>query len=280
MSWLTQLIRPKIRSLKKQDLPENLWEKCLGCEQMIFHKDLSDNLFVCKHCGYHFCWDVKERLKHLFDDGSYQVIEIPATPIDPIGFRDQKRYTDRLRDARQKTGSSEAVIVAFGKINHKPVVSVCFNFGFIGGSMGMAVGEALIVGAKFALEKRAAFLTIPSSGGARMQEGALALMQMPRSIIAIQLIKESSSPVITLMTHPTTGGVAASFASLGDITLAEPGAIIGFTGARVIQETLRKPLPMGFQTTEFQKQHGFVDMITPRNTLRPTLDKILKILCE
>jgi acetyl-CoA carboxylase carboxyl transferase subunit beta len=245
---------------------------------MIFQKHLEDNLFVCSHCGYHMPWPIHARLSHLFDDGQYQSLPLSAVALDPLGFRDQKKYTDRLRDARQKTNQVDAVTLAVGKVSAAPVVVICFNFAFIGGSMGMAVGEALVQGARTAVEKRACFLIVSSSGGARMQEGILSLMQMPRSIIAIQMVKETGLPVMMMLAHPTTGGVAASFAALGDLTFAEPGAIIGFTGARVIQDTLRQPLPDGFQTAEFQKKHGFIDLIVPRNTFQKTFSDVLHTL--
>lgn len=279
VNWLTQLIRPKIRSLsRRQEIPDNLWKKCERCEQMLFSKDLLEQLCVCRHCGFHLQWPVLERLKHLFDGGRYQLAEPPAVATDPLGFRDQKKYVDRLKEARQKTGLSEAILVASGKIQEQPVVGACFAFSFIGGSMGMAVGESLIAAAHLAIAKKACLLIVPASGGARMQEGILSLMQMPRSIIALELVKEAGLPVIALLTNPTTGGVAASFASLADITFAEPGAIIGFTGARVIQETMRQQLPDGFQTAEFQKTHGFIDSIEPRCTFPETIGKLLKLL--
>lgn len=235
-------------------------------------------MFVCTHCGHHMMWPVSARLADLFDGGYYQVLSLPSVFLDPLGFRDQKKYIDRLKDARQKTKEVDAVTLAVGKVAMIPVVVACFNFSFIGGSMGMAAGEALIQGARTAMDKKACFLIVSSSGGARMQEGILSLMQMPRSTIAVQMVKEAGLPVVMLMAHPTTGGVAASFAALGDITFAEPGAIIGFTGARVIQETLRQPLPEGFQTAEFQKKHGFVDLITPRSFFREKFSDVLRTL--
>lgn len=280
MSWLTEFIRPKIHYLtKKQEVPDHLWNKCPGCAQMLFHKDLRDNLFVCRHCGYHMAWGVMDRLTHLFDEGSYQTLGTPVVAADPLHFRDKKRYTDRLKEARQQTSLVDAVVVAFGTLHGAPLVAVCFDFRFIGGSMGMAVGEALLQAAQYSMEKQCIFLVIPSSGGARMQEGIFSLMQMPRSVLAMQWLKEANLLRLILMVHPTTGGVAASFASLGDIILAEPGAIIGFTGARIIQETLRQPLPQGFQTAEFQRDHGFVDAIISRQSLRSTLYTLIQILC-
>lgn len=279
MNWFTQLIPPRIRSLgKKRDIPDQLWISCSGCQHMLFRKHLEEMLSVCPHCGHHMAWPLESRLRHLFDGGTFQWIPCPVVATDPLNFRDQKKYGDRLKEARQKTGTSDSVRVAFGKVGGDPLVSACFDFQFIGGSMGMAAGEALLQGARTAVEKRACYLVVTSSGGARMQEGVLSLMQMPRSVLALNIVKEAGLPVILLLTHPTTGGVAASFAALGDLTFAEPGAIIGFTGARVIQETLRQPLPKGFQTAEFQRSHGFVDSVVPRDQWHKTLVNVLKTL--
>ncbi len=279
MNWFTQLIPPRIRSLgKKRDIPDQLWLSCSGCQHMLFRKHLEEMLCVCPHCKHHMMWPVEARLRHMFDEGVFQWVLCPGVPSDPLNFRDQKKYVDRLKEARQKTSATDAVRVAWGKVGGAPVVVSCFDFQFIGGSMGMAAGEALLQGARTAMDKRACYVIVTSSGGARMQEGALSLMQMPRSIVALQMVKEAGLPVILLLSHPTTGGVAASFASLGDLTFAEPGAIIGFTGARVIQETLRQPLPAGFQTAEFQQNHGFVDAVVPREHWHHTLVNVLKTL--
>lgn len=281
MRWFTELLRPKIRSWQtRNDTPEHLWTKCAGCDQMLFHKDLADHWHVCRHCGVHMRWPVSARLQHLFDDGQYHTVALAHVGTDALHFRDQKRYTDRLKEARHKTGRQEAVVLAQGMIHQHSVVVACFDFDFIGGSMGMAVGQALVQAATLATGQGVPLLIIPSSGGARMQEGVLALMQMPRSVIAVQMMRQARLATVMLLVHPTTGGVAASFASLGDITLAEPGAIIGFTGARVIQETLRQPLPAGFQTAEFQKDHGFVDAIVPRQELRARLGAIVRVLAK
>jgi acetyl-CoA carboxylase carboxyl transferase subunit beta len=278
MSWYTN-IRPRLRSLvMKSEVPDHLWTKCPKCSQMLYTSDLQENLFVCKHCQYHIVWKASDRLSHLFDSGRYESLHLPAVKLDPLSFKDQKRYIDRLKEAKQKTGQSEAIILASGMVNSVPVVAGCFQFDFIGGSMGMAVGEAIVEGAKQAVHRNAAYLLIPSSGGARMQEGILSLMQMPRSVVASSMVKEAGLPFVTLLTHPTTGGVSASFASLGDLVLAEPGAIIGFTGARVISEILKQPLPDGFQTSEFQRDHGFVDLIVERKDIPTTLGQILSML--
>ncbi len=279
MSWFTTFVRPKINALmQKKEIPDNLWHQCTQCEQMIFHKDLVSYQYVCRHCNHHMPIPVKMRLETLFDQGNYERISLPSVPVDPLKFRDSKKYADRLKAARASTNEEDAIIVVEGTIGGYPVVIAAFDFSFIGGSMGMAVGEGLVRGAERATELKAAYMTIPSSGGARMQEGILSLMQMPRSIIAVEQVKEAGLPYIPILTNPTTGGVAASFAMLGDIAIAEPGAIIGFTGARVLQETIRHALPPGFQSAEFQFEHGMVDMVTPRSEIRKKLIDILGVL--
>ncbi|HTY66639.1 MAG TPA: acetyl-CoA carboxylase, carboxyltransferase subunit beta [Alphaproteobacteria bacterium] len=281
MNWLTNFIRPKIKGLmRKADVPENLWDKCPACTKMIFHRDLESNLRVCPHCGHHLRLRAKQRLELLFDDGAYTRIEVPKTPVDPLRFRDSKRYTDRLKDGREKTGETEALIVAHGRIGGLPAVIAAFDFEFLGGSMGLAVGEGLVAAAKLAVLQQASLIVIPSSGGARMQEGILSLMQLPRSVIAAEQVKEAGLPFIVVLADPTTGGVSASFAMLGDIAIAEPGAIIGFAGARVIEETIREKLPPGFQRSEYLLEHGMVDMVVPRHKLRETLVRTLKLLLQ
>lgn len=279
MSWLTDFVRPKIQSLvRKTEIPDNLWHKCPKCEQMIFHRELLENAHVCRHCQYHMRLSAKARLDMLFDGKDYVRLSHPTVPQDPLHFRDSKKYTDRLKEARQKTGEDDAILLAKGAIKGQSVIIAVFDFSFIGGSMGLAVGEALIRGAEAACDAKIPFIVIPSSGGARMQEGILALMQMPRSILAASRLREARLPYITVLTDPTTGGVSASFASVGDIILAEPGAVIGFTGARVIKETLRTPLPEGFQSAEFQLSHGFVDIVVHRHDLKEKLSILLWLL--
>ncbi|ETZ05112.1 MULTISPECIES: acetyl-CoA carboxylase carboxyltransferase subunit beta [Holospora] len=278
MSWLTDFIPPRIRNLiSKREVPEHLWSKCSSCETMILTSDFEKSLYVCSHCGHHGLCPPKLRYSHLFDEGSYSVLESVRLKEDPLQFRDQKRYVDRLKDARLKTQQWEAVLLAQGSILGRTAIVACFNFSFVGGSMGLGVGEILIQGAQWALHHKKPYIIFSSSGGARMQEGILSLMQMPRTVLALTQLRESAIPFISVLTHPTTGGVAASFASLGDITLAEPKAVIGFTGARVIQETTRQPLPPGFQTAEFQKDHGFIDHIINRKEMRAVLGKILSL---
>ncbi|MBI05302.1 MAG: acetyl-CoA carboxylase carboxyl transferase subunit beta [Pelagibacteraceae bacterium] len=280
MNWINNYVRPKIRSLVgvKSDVPENLWVQCTSCEQMLFHRDLEDNLKVCPNCGNHMRLGARKRLELLFDGGSFTEIELPGNVTDPLKFRDRKRYSERLRDTRTATGRTDAIIVAYGEIaGHTTVVSV-FDFSFMGGSMGIAVGNGIVAGAQLAVSKKAAFVVVPSSGGARMQEGILSLMQMPRTTIAVQQVKEASLPYIVVLADPTTGGVSASFAMLGDIALAEPGTIIGFAGARVIKETIREKLPEGFQRSEYLLDHGMIDMVVPRHELATTLGRILDLL--
>lgn len=279
MSWFTSFVRPKISALmRKKEIPDNLWHKCSQCEQMVFHKDLVSYQYVCRHCNFHMRFPVKMRLESLFDQGNYTRVSVPQVPLDPLKFKDSKKYPDRLKAARADTGEDDAIIVAEGFIGGYPVVISAFDFSFIGGSMGMAVGEGIVKGAERAAQTKAAYIIIPASGGARMQEGILSLMQMPRSVIAVEQVKEAGLPYIPLLTNPTTGGVAASFAMLGDIAIAEPGAIIGFTGARVLQETIRHALPPGFQSAEFQFDHGMVDMVTPRAEIRQKLIDIFGVL--
>lgn len=279
MNWLTNFVRPKIRALvRKTDVPENLWEKCDSCEQMIFRRDLEINQYVCQHCDFHMRLDPVARLTSLFDDGDYQRIELPESPVDPLKFRDSKRYSERLKTARSKTGEVDAVIVAHGKMDGMGVVVAVFNFAFMGGSMGIAVGEAIIAAARLAVLQRAPLIILPASGGARMQEGALSLMQLPRTTIAINEVKEAGLPYLVVLTNPTTGGVTASFAMLGDITLAEPNALIGFAGARVIETTIREKLPEGFQRAEYLLDHGMIDMVVHRHVLRERLIVLLGLL--
>ena len=280
MSWLKHFIRPRIRSLSKRETAEGLWKKCSRCEKMIFFKDMERDLFVCEHCHFHMAWPPRSRLQHLFDEGVYTMLVCQKVPRDPLKFRDRKKYSERLQEARKKTGFRDSVILASGKIHGCCAIAACFDFSFIGGSMGTEAGETLVHASKEALERECPLLVITSSGGARMQEGVLSLMQMPRSIVAIKSLKERGLPFVVLMAHPTTGGVVASFASLGDVTLAEPEAIIGFTGPRVIRETSRQNLPENFQTAEFQLAHGFIDQIVPRSQLRSTLSDIFSVLTK
>ncbi|MCM2342931.1 MAG: acetyl-CoA carboxylase, carboxyltransferase subunit beta [Alphaproteobacteria bacterium] len=278
MNWLTNFIRPKIRSIvEAKDIPDHLWQKCPSCEGMLFHRDLAEAMNVCYHCGHHMKVPVKQRLQSLFDEGSWKEITVPRVPYDPLKFKDRKRYADRLKETRTKTGREDAILVAKGTMDGLPVVIAAFDFDFMGGSMGAAVGEGLVVAAEHAVKTGAALIAIPASGGARMQEGTVSLMQMPRTIIAANMVKEAGLPYLVLLTDPTTGGVSASFAMVGDIHIAEPGCMIGFAGKRVIQETIREELPPNFQTAEYLQAHGMVDLVVPRKDLRATLIRLLDL---
>ncbi len=280
MNWISNIIRPKIRSLvdQQKEVPDNLWQKCPACEGMLFHRDLQQNLNVCYHCGHHMRIDVMKRLELLFDEGKYEKIKLPAVPHDPLKFKDRKKYADRLKDAQSKSGRDEAIFIANGTMNGLNTVIAAFDFSFMGGSMGTAVGEGLVTAAEKAVKEHAALIVIPASGGARMQEGILSLIQMPRSIIAVEMVKEAGLPYIVLLTDPTTGGVSASFAMVGDVHIAEPGAMIGFAGKRVIEETIREKLPEGFQTAEYLLDHGMVDMVVPRAEQKAMIGRILDLL--
>ena len=278
MNWITNTVLPKIQALVRREVPDNLWHKCVACGQMIFHRDLEQNLHVCPECGHHLRIGPIDRLKILFDDAKYQTIELPRPAVDPLKFRDSKRYSDRLREAQAKSGRGDAMVVAHGTVCGVGAVAAVFDFGFMGGSMGAGVGDALVRAARLAETQSAALVVFPSSGGARMQEGILSLMQMPRTVAAVERLKEKGLPFVVVLTDPTTGGVTASFAMLGDIHLAEPGSIIGFAGQRVIQETIREQLPDGFQKAEYLREHGMVDAVVPRKELRATLGRILALL--
>jgi acetyl-CoA carboxylase carboxyl transferase subunit beta len=280
MNWLKNFVRPKLKQLVggQKEIPENLWHKCPACAQMIFHRDLEKNLRVCQHCGFHMRIPPKERFKVLFDDGAYQTVDVKIVLVDPLKFRDQKKYTDRLKEAQSKTGEADALVVAHGTLGGMATVVAALNFDFMGGSMGIAVGEGMLAAAKLAVQQQAPLIVIPSSGGARMQEGIFSLMQLARTTIAVELVRDAGLPYIVVLTDPTTGGVSASFAMLGDIALAEPGAVIGFAGARVIEQTIREKLPEGFQRAEYLLDHGMVDMVVRRHDLRDTLIRLLRLL--
>ncbi len=279
MNWLTNFVRPTIRSLvRKRELPENLWEKCTGCEKMVFHRDLVANLSVCPHCEHHMRLGVRDRLKSLFDRGEYEQIAVSGVVADPLKFRDAKRYSERLKENRAKTGDDDAMLVARGTMGRNKVVAAVQNFAFLGGSLGMAGGEALVTAAREAVARKAPLIALSASGGARMQEGILSLMQMPRTIVAASMVRDAGLPYIVVLTDPTTGGVTASFAMLGDIAIAEPGALIAFTGPRVIENTIKEKLPAGFQKSEYLLDHGMVDMVVHRRELRGTLIRVIDLL--
>ncbi|MCX7932446.1 MAG: acetyl-CoA carboxylase, carboxyltransferase subunit beta [Rhodovarius sp.] len=279
MNWISDWALPKIKTLfgAAREVPENLWHKCSHCQQMIFHRDLERNLRVCPHCGHHERLGARARLEATLDPG-WQRMEPPKVPVDPLRFRDQRRYTDRLKDAQTRSGLEDAVLVGHGTIEEQPAVVAAFDFGFLGGSMGMAVGETLLSAARLAVMQDASLIVFTASGGARMQEGTLSLMQMPRTVIATRLVKEAGLPFIVVMCDPTTGGVTASFAMLGDVHLAEPGAMIGFAGARVIEQTVREKLPEGFQRAEYLLAHGMLDLVVKRAEMKATLARIIRLL--
>jgi acetyl-CoA carboxylase carboxyl transferase subunit beta len=280
MSWLTEYVRPKIRTLLgRREVPENLWNQCPSCEQMLFKAELEKNLLVCTHCAHHLRAPAADRLKWTFDEGSFTRIELPKVPLDPLRFRDSQRYSERLRAAREKTQIDEAVLVAHGAIGGHKAVVAAMAFEFLGGSMGAAVGEGIVAAARLAVLQEAPLIVFTASGGARMHEGAISLMQMPRTVIATRLVKEAGLPFITVLCDPTTGGVTASFTMLGDIQIAEPGAMIGFAGARVIEQTVREKLPEGFQRAEYLLEHGILDMVVKRHDMPITLARLISLLC-
>jgi len=279
MSWLTSVRNALSFVVPKKDSGDNLWHKCKGCGQMVFLKELEDNLYVCPNCDFHERIGPILRFQYVFDAGSYTIIPLPRVQDDPLKFRDTKRYADRIKAARAATSEGDALINARGLIEgHKAVVGVQ-DFAFMGGSMGLAVGEAFVRGVESAIEDRCPYVIFTAAGGARMQEGILSLMQMPRATVAIQMLHDEGLPYIVVLTDPTTGGVTASYAMLGDVQIAEPGALIGFAGQRVIEQTIREKLPEGFQRAEYLLEHGMLDMVKHRKDLRATLSSLIGYLC-
>src|ERR1700736_5657959 len=264
MNWISNVVRPKIRGMLRREVPENLWIKCPETGQLVFYKDVEANQFVIPGSNYHMRMSAGGPLKSIFDNETWFDIAVPEVPLDPRKFRDERRYTDRLKDARGNTGTNDAIKLGLGKLEALPVVIGVQDFDFMGGSLGMAAGEAVIKGLETAVEKGTPFIMFAASGGARMQEGVLSLMQLPRTTVAVQMMREARKPYIVVLTNPTTGGVTASYAMLGDVHLAEPGALIGFAGPRVIEQTIREKLPDGFQRAEYLQQHGMVDMVVHR----------------
>ncbi|HMF07173.1 MAG TPA: acetyl-CoA carboxylase, carboxyltransferase subunit beta [Methylocella sp.] len=278
MNWISNVVPPRVRSLLRRDTPQNLWVKCPDSGELVFHKDLEANLFVVPGSGYHMRMPVKARLDNLFDDAVYEDIATPEVPLDPLKFRDVKRYTDRLKEYRQKTSTSDSVRLSTGKMQGMEIIAAVQDFEFLAGSLGLAAGEAIVTGMMTAVARRTPFIIFTASGGARMQEGIFSLMQMPRTTIAVQCLREAKLPYIVVLTNPTTGGVTASYAMLGDIHIAEPGAVIGFAGARVIEQTIRERLPVGFQRAEYLEAHGMIDMVVSRHDLRATLARLCALL--
>ena len=278
MNWLTKSVLPKIKAfVNNKEVKENLWIKCSSCEQMIFSKDLYENLNICTTCNFHMPFYPKDRLKFLLDDSSLELIDYSSDNQDILNFKDVKKYSERLKVSKAKTEQDDCIYLVKGRINKFPVVVAAFDFRFMGGSMGKSVGNAFIQGVKIAVDQKCAFITIPSSGGARMQEGIISLMQMPKTIAALQIIEDAKLPHIVILTNPTTGGVTASFAMLGDIHIAEPGSTIGFAGKRVIEETVKENLPENFQTAEYLLEHGMVDIVADRHKHKEIISNILDI---
>ncbi len=279
MNWISNYVRPRINSIfSRREVPENLWTKCDECGQMLFHRELADNQNVCTNCGHHMAIKPRERFRHFFDGGVFVEVKVPEPIQDPLGFRDQKRYVDRIKEARKTTGEKEAMLVAEGEVGRTPIIAAAQDFSYMAGSMGMYVGNAVIAAAERAVELRRPLVLFSAAGGARMQEGTLSLMQMPRTTVAVQMLKEAGLPYIVVLTHPTTGGVTASYAMLGDVQIAEPGALICFAGPRVIEQTIREKLPEGFQRAEYLLDHGMLDRVTPRQKLKEEIVTILRML--
>ncbi len=279
MNWITNYVRPRINSIfSRRETPDNLWTKCDECGTMLFHREVSDNLNVCTNCNHHMAITPRERFAALFDGGIFTEVAVPTPIPDPLQFRDQKKYPDRMRAAQKATGETEAMLVASGEIGRTPIVAAAQDFSFMGGSMGMYVGNAIIAACEEAVRLRRPLILFSAAGGARMQEGILSLMQMPRSTVAIQMLKEAGLPYIVVLTHPTTGGVTASYAMLGDIHIAEPNALICFAGPRVIEQTIREKLPEGFQRAEYLLDHGMLDRVTHRTKMRDELITITRML--
>ena len=281
MNWINNYVRPRINSIfSRREVPENLWSKCDECGTMLFHRELSDNLNVCTQCGHHMAISPRDRFAGLFDGGIFVEIDVPQPVTDPLGFKDQKKYPDRMKAAQKKTDEKEAMLIAEGDIGRTPIVAVAQDFSFLGGSMGMYVGNAIIAAAERAVKLKRPLILFSAAGGARMQEGILSLMQMPRTTVAVQMLKEANLPYIVVLTHPTTGGVTASYAMLGDVQIAEPNALICFAGPRVIEQTIRETLPEGFQRAEYLLDHGMLDRVTPRTELREELITIVRMLMK
>jgi acetyl-CoA carboxylase carboxyl transferase subunit beta len=279
MNWITNYVRPRINSIfSRRETPDNLWTKCDECGTMLFHRELSDNLNVCTNCNHHMAIAPRTRFKALFDAGVFTEVTVPDPIPDPLQFRDQKRYPDRMKAAQKATSEKDAMLVAEGEIGRTPIIAAAQDFRFMGGSMGMYVGNAIIAAAERAVETKRPLILFSAAGGARMQEGILSLMQMPRTTVAVQMLKEAGLPYIVVLTHPTTGGVTASYAMLGDVQIAEPNALIGFAGARVIEQTIREKLPEGFQRAEYLLEHGMLDRVISRTKMRDELVTITRML--
>lgn len=279
MNWISNYVRPRINSIfSRRETPENLWSKCDECGTMLFHRELSSNQNVCTSCGHHMHITPRDRFNALFDGGIFTEVAVPEPVSDPLQFRDQKKYPERMKAAQKNTGEKEAMLVVEGEINRTPIIAAAQDFSFMGGSMGMYVGNAIIAAAERAVEVGKPLVLFSAAGGARMQEGILSLMQMPRTTVAVQMLKEAGLPYIVVLTHPTTGGVTASYAMLGDVQIAEPNALICFAGPRVIAQTIGEKLPEGFQRAEYLLDHGMLDRVTKRTDMKDELATILRML--
>ncbi|MBX9934079.1 MAG: acetyl-CoA carboxylase, carboxyltransferase subunit beta [Methylobacterium sp.] len=278
MNWISEVVRPRIKTLFKRETPENLWVKCPDTGQMVFHKEVEGNHWVIPGSEHHLKMSAQARLKMMFDEGTWIDVPLPEVTADPLKFRDEKRYADRLKEARTKTGMVDAFKIGFGRVGSLPMTLAVQDFAFMAGSLGMAAGEAFIRGAETALDKRTPYVLFSASGGARMQEGILSLMQMPRTTVAIRRLNAAKLPYIVVLTNPTTGGVTASFAMLGDVHLAEPGALICFAGPRVIEQTIREKLPDGFQRSEYLLARGMIDQVVHRHALKETIVRLCGLL--
>ena len=282
MNWITKFIKPKIKSLfekKSSKVEENLWTTC-GCKNLIYKEELESNQKVCPKCGAHHKLTCKERFKTFFDDKEFELIDTHLPKDDPLNFVDKKKYVDRLKVARKLTGQDDAVLIAKGKVQNNAVIVGAQDFRFIGGSFGAASGEAFIAGAQCAIENKIPYIFFSCSGGQRMMESSIALMQMPRTALAVNELKKNNVPFFVVLTNPTTGGVTASWAMLGDVLIAEPKATIGFAGRRVIQDTVRETLPDEFQTAEYVKEHGGIDLVVERQYLNSTIGTLLNVLLK
>ncbi|MBS0471228.1 MAG: acetyl-CoA carboxylase carboxyltransferase subunit beta [Proteobacteria bacterium] len=281
MNWIANFVRPRIKSLmasRSSETPENLWKKCSACGEMIFHRDLALAQFVCPQCGEHMRIGPADRFNAIFDQGSYEELPYPEVPFDPLKFRGEKRYSDEMKAARGKTSRNEALTAARGTLEGLPVLIAVQPFDFFGGSLSMGVGEGIVQAMEVAVEEKRPFILFVSSGGARMQEGIMSLMQMPRVTIMVDRLHEAGLPYTVVLTDPTYGGVSASYAMLGDVQIGEPGARIGFAGPRVIANTIRERLPEGYQRAEYLLEHGMIDMVVHRHELRTELSKVVHLM--
>ena len=281
MNWITNYVRPRIGTLlNRRETPDNLWQKCPDCSQMVFHRELAESHQVCPYCAHHMRIAPAARFEALFDNASFKLLDPPEPVNDPLNFRDEKRYTDRLKEARKATGRRDAILIGKGDILGVKSVAAASDFSFMAGSMGAAAGDAILAGARAAIDENAPFIMFSAAGGARMQEGILSLMQMPRTTIAVQMLREAKLPYISVFTHPTTGGVTASYAMLGDVQISEPEALICFAGPRVIEQTIREKLPEGFQRAEYLLEHGMLDMVVDRRKMPVQIGRLLRLMLK